>query len=176
MRVRLQHGQSHQERRRSAREASLGCESSYSAIARALPTASAGRALPRRRPAAGRGDRQVAGHLQGHLRQGEPDQAHDRCALRRWPWPRARARRDRPNRERHGAAAGGPGERRCGCSCAKAGPTESSVSPPPLPPPSPARPLQAIRAQRRGAINQKQLTYLEHSYKRRGGGGKCCLM
>lgn len=35
--------------------------------------------------------------------------------------------------------------------------------------------VQAIRAKRRGAINAKQLHYLEHTYKRRGGGG-CIVM
>lgn len=40
-----------------------------------------------------------------------------------------------------------------------------------------AEPLEAvelIRSKRRGAINQKQLAYLEHGYKRRSGG--CCVL
>ena len=40
-------------------------------------------------------------------------------------------------------------------------------------------PLEAvtqIRAKRRGAINAKQLQYLEHQYKRRSKGGKCAVM
>jgi protein tyrosine phosphatase type 4A len=33
-----------------------------------------------------------------------------------------------------------------------------------------------IRAKRRGAINARQLHYLEHAYKRRSKGGKCAVM
>lgn len=38
--------------------------------------------------------------------------------------------------------------------------------------------VQAIRAKRRGAINARQLHYLEHTYKRRGAGGAggCIIM
>jgi protein tyrosine phosphatase type IVA len=38
--------------------------------------------------------------------------------------------------------------------------------------------VAAIRAKRRGAINARQLHFLEHTYKRRGAGGKgpCCVM
>lgn len=36
--------------------------------------------------------------------------------------------------------------------------------------------VAAIRAKRRGAINAKQLHYLEHTYKRRGGGKGPCLV
>ena len=35
--------------------------------------------------------------------------------------------------------------------------------------------VTAIRAKRRGAINARQLHYLEHVYKRRSGGGKCVV-
>jgi protein tyrosine phosphatase type IVA len=39
--------------------------------------------------------------------------------------------------------------------------------------------VAAIRAKRRGAINARQLRYLEHTYRRRGGGagaGGCCAV
>jgi hypothetical protein len=39
----------------------------------------------------------------------------------------------------------------------------------------PLEAVQAIRAVRRGAINARQLTWLEHSYKKRSGG-KCAVM
>jgi protein tyrosine phosphatase type 4A len=39
----------------------------------------------------------------------------------------------------------------------------------------PLEAVQKIRAKRRGAINAKQLQYLEHSYKRQKKSG-CCLM
>ena len=41
------------------------------------------------------------------------------------------------------------------------------------------QPLEAvtlIRSRRRGAINAKQLAYLEGVYKKRGGNGKCVVM
>jgi protein tyrosine phosphatase type IVA len=40
----------------------------------------------------------------------------------------------------------------------------------------PLEAVTAIRARRRGAINARQLQYLEHSYKRRAKGGKCTVM
>ena len=40
----------------------------------------------------------------------------------------------------------------------------------------PLEAVTAIRAKRRGAINARQLQYLEHQYKRRSKGGKCCVM
>lgn len=40
----------------------------------------------------------------------------------------------------------------------------------------PLEAVTAIRAKRRGAINARQLQYLEHAYKRRGKGGKCSVM
>lgn len=36
--------------------------------------------------------------------------------------------------------------------------------------------VSAIRAKRRGAINAKQLTWLEHSYKTRAAAGGCCTV
>lgn len=40
----------------------------------------------------------------------------------------------------------------------------------------PLEAVTAIRAKRRGAINAKQLHYLEHQYKKRGGAGGCTVM
>ena len=40
----------------------------------------------------------------------------------------------------------------------------------------PLEAVTAIRAKRRGAINTRQLHYLEHVYKRRSRGGKCAVM
>lgn len=40
----------------------------------------------------------------------------------------------------------------------------------------PLEAITAIRAKRRGAINARQLHYLEHSYKRRSKAGKCCIV
>ena len=36
--------------------------------------------------------------------------------------------------------------------------------------------VNAIRAKRRGAINARQLGYLENQYKRRAKSGKCAVM
>ena len=40
----------------------------------------------------------------------------------------------------------------------------------------PREAVAAIRAKRRGAINARQLAYLEGQYKRRAKGGKCAVM
>ena len=40
----------------------------------------------------------------------------------------------------------------------------------------PLEAVNAIRAKRRGAINARQLLYLETQYKRRAKGGKCAVM
>lgn len=40
----------------------------------------------------------------------------------------------------------------------------------------PLEAVAAIRAKRRGAINARQLHYLEHTYKRRGSGGGGCII
>lgn len=40
----------------------------------------------------------------------------------------------------------------------------------------PLEAVTAIRARRRGAINARQLQYLEHAYKRRAKGKGCCVM
>lgn len=131
------------------------------------PRRRTGRAIPRWRPPAGRRHHQVAWHLQGCVRQCKPCRPHHSCALRGRPGPRARPRRHRAHRERHGAATGCSGTDGRRAQQSEAHPHSSSPSPPLH------HEVQAIRAQRRGAINQRQLAYLEHSYKKRGDG-KCC--